>query len=141
MEELKRQTRELDAHVKELGDAVDANTLALNQVHDRQDRSERKNRALVLAAVVLLGICLVLGWVAWQQHETDQRLSIVVQDSLCPVYALVVGGYDPESRSLNPDGSYEGSPRQAYINNHQVMSAAMDKLQCQNTTLVPPRTQ
>ena len=140
MEELKRQNRELSDRVHHLAEVIDANTLALNQVHDRQDRSERKGRFLVLGAIVLLGGFLLLGWVAWQQHRTDERLSIVVQDSLCPVYALVVGGYDPDSRSLNPDGSYEGSARQKYIDNHQVMSRAYDQLGCANTSLVPPRT-
>ena len=140
MEELKRRTTELDGHVTQLSDKIEANTLALNQVHERQDRSERKGRVLAMVAVALLGGFLLLGWVAWQQHRTDERLSVVVQDSLCPVYALVVGGYDPDSRPLNPDGSFEGSPRQLYINNHLVMGQAYDRLRCQNTTLVPPRS-
>lgn len=138
MEELKRQTRELDVHVKALGDAVDANTLALNQVHDRQDRSERKNRFLVLGAIVLLGGFMLLGWVAWQQHRTSEQIGRVVQESLCPVFALVVGGYNPDSRPLNPDGSYEGSPRQVYIDNHLIMKGAYARLECRDAALVPP---
>ena len=140
MEELKRRTTQLDGHVRALGDKIEANTLALNQVNERQDRSERKGRVLAMVAVALLGGFLLLGWVAWQQHRTDEQVSRVVQGSLCPVFALVVGGYDPNSRPLNADGSYEGSPRQAYIDNHLVMSQAYDQLRCQNTTLVPPRS-
>lgn len=139
MEELKRRTDELDRHVQGLGEKIDANTLALNQVNVRQDRSERKSRFLVLAAVALLGGFLVLGWVVWQQHLVDQRVNNLVEQSLCPVYALVVGSYDPTSRPLNPDGSYEGSPRQKYVDNQGVMLDAYRALHCRGQ-LVPPRT-
>ena len=140
MEELKRRTAELDGHVRSLGDKIEANTLALNQVNDRQDRSERKGRVLAMVAVALLGGFLLLGWVAYQGYRTDRQVTSVVQGSLCPVFALVVGGYDPDSRPLNPDGSYEGSPRQAYIDNHLVMKDAYARLECRDTELVPPRS-
>lgn len=140
MEELKRQTRDLSAQVLQLGDKLDANTLALNQVHSRQDSSERRSRLLAMIAVALIGGFLLLGWVAYQGYRTDQQLGRVVQGSLCPVYALVVGGYEPDSRPLNPDGSYEGSNRQKYDVNHQVMKDAYARLECRNADLVPPRT-
>lgn len=142
MEELKRTTRALDEDVKRLHDSVDQNTLALTQVHRRQDRSERKNRWIVAGAVLLLGGFLMLGWVTLQQYETAQRLSGVVDKSLCPLYGLIVGSYNPETRALNADGTLAGSDREKYIRSYEDpnvgMFAAADALECKGNILVPP---
>jgi hypothetical protein len=142
MEELKRTTRQLDEDVRALHDSVDQNTLALNQVHRRQDRSERKNRLFAVLTMALIGGFMLLGWTSWQQHQTAQRLSSVVDKSLCPLYGLIVGSYNPETRQLNADGTFEGSDRQKYIQSYEDpnvgMFAAADALSCQGNILVPP---
>jgi hypothetical protein len=149
MEELKLKTDRLDQHVEILGSKIDQNTeglaaavLALSQMNTRQDRTERNSRWVLAGAVLLLGAFLVLGWVTWQQHQTSQRLSAVVDRSLCPLYGLIVGSYNPETRQLNTDGTFEGSDRQKYIQSYQDpnvgMFAAADALECKGNILVPP---
>lgn len=82
---------------------------------------------VALIAVVALGLAAGVAITAFRGAATDRRV-----DAICPVLALVVGGFDPSSRPA-------GSAREAYIANLTVMHQAYVDLGC-TTPLVPPRT-
>lgn len=126
------QVEQLKVEVRELNDRQD-------ETDRRQDRSDRMSMrtALVLGLVVLLAA--VVGLIVYQQIVTRSEVSSVVDREtttrvkvLCPVFALVLGGYDPSTR---PDGP----ARQQYEDNFRVMGRSYDLLACQDP-LVPRRT-
>jgi hypothetical protein len=126
-EDLASAARALKQEVADLREAVDH--LAI-----RTGRAERATFRTSLVASLLLVVVLLLGWTSYAQHETSQRLEGLIQRALCPVFALVVGGYDPATRP-------EGPARDKYVANFEVMRAGYEELACRATApLVPPRT-
>lgn len=125
-DDLATAARELKGEVAEL-------RLSVEQLDDRTKRAERATRTGMWVSGLLLVVVALLGWVAAQQYQTAVRLDGLVQRSLCPVYGLVVGGYDPTTRAAGPD-------RDKYEANFAVMRRAYDELRCSPTSLVPPRT-
>jgi hypothetical protein len=106
---------ELKAEVQELRKSV-------NQIGPRVRRVE------VLALLCVLAvIAAVLGFVFVRQADTDSRI-----DGLCPLFALIIGGADPESRP-------EGPARDQYNATIRVITQAYSQLDCLDP-LVPPRT-
>jgi hypothetical protein len=111
-EDLAVAARELKAEVAELRAEV-------SNLNTRTQRAERATfRSLVVIGVLML-IVVGGGVVGYQTTQLAQRVETITQRSLCPLYALVLGSYAPETRELNPDGSYEGSARQKYVNNFE----------------------
>jgi hypothetical protein len=133
-------TDELTARAGEVRDEVAALRLEVQQLREIATRATRVSMRAVFAIVVLLVLLGVVATNVWQQHETADRLESLTQRSLCPVYGLVVGGYDPTTRALNPDGSYAGSPRAKYDEGFDVMRAAFGELACTSTDVIPKRT-
>lgn len=126
-EDLAVAARELKGEVADLRDAVDNLVI-------RTTRAERATFRTALAAGVLLVVVALLGWTAYAQYQTSQRLEGLIQRALCPVFALVVGGYDPTTRP-------EGPARDQYVHTFEVMRAGYDELACRGSApLVPPRT-
>jgi len=113
--------------------------LAVEQLGRRQDQTEKVSTRTALLAGVLAALVLFIGFVAWQQSETaddvratQERLGTLTQQSLCPTFALLLGGYDPSTRA-------EGAARQQYIATFDRFRAAYDALGCIGP-VVPPRT-
>lgn len=111
-EDLATTARELK---KEVGDLR-------GEVSNLRVRAERLDRRSGLAGLFIVGLILAAVWLAivsYQTSQTSARVEAITQRALCPMYALVLGGYDPSTRELNPDGSYEGSARQKYVTNFE----------------------
>lgn len=87
----------------------------------------RVRRAEFLA---FLGVTLVLfglvGFGLLRQNETNHRI-----DGICPVFALVIGSADPESRPAGP-------ARELYEESIRVITQAYGQLACTDP-IVPPR--
>lgn len=84
---------------------------------------------IALVAVIALGLAGAVAVVGLRGAATDRRL-----DALCPVLALTVGSYNPDSRP-------EGPARDAYIAAMDVMRHAYQDTACADVApLVPPRT-
>lgn len=130
---------ELIAVGRELRDEVSELRLAVKHLDERTNRTERTTSWTGVAILILIGLVAALGWAIWQNHQTAQRVEELTQSSLCPVYGLVVGGYDPTTRALNPDGSYPGSGRQKYDQGFDVMRSAWAALGCSSQDVIPKR--
>lgn len=116
----------------ELKGEVGALKLAVEQLGERTGRAERASFRTMLFATVLLVVVALLGWVVWQQSQTNGRLEQLVQRSLCPVYGLAVGGYDPSTRPAGP-------ARDKYNQGFAVMRDAYAELHCSVDSLIPKR--
>lgn len=125
-------TADLVVRVGELTEQSELLTEAVRQLRPRVEKAERVSFRTAIAAAVLLCLVVVLGWVAADQKATANRLDGVVQQSLCPLYALIVGSYDPSTRPV-------GQARDKYDHAFDVMRQAYTNLGCTDA-LVPPRT-
>lgn len=141
-EDLAAAARELKAEVVELRAEV-------SNLNTRTGRAEKATfRSSVVIGVLML-IVVGVGVIAWQNYQTSQRLAAVVAEQhrqservWCPFYSLILGSYSPGTRELNPDGSYEGSDRQQYIDGFEGplgLRAQYSELPCTGG-LIPPRT-
>lgn len=122
-----------------LGEKVEGLTVEVSHLNRRQGRTERLSIRTAGVLGLLIVLALLTGVLAWQQWVTRDQVAQLVErevktrdEALCPIVALVLGGYDPSTR---PDGP----ARDAYEENFQVMRAAFGALSCKNE-LVPPRT-
>lgn len=132
MSELEDSADRLAGDVAGLSERVDKLSLSLDQLGRRTSRTERLTTRNALVAALLVAALLIVGWVAYGQQQTANRLGDVTQLSLCPVFKLVLGGYDPQSRPA-------GDARAQYEQQFSVMRDAYARLQCTGE-LVPPRT-
>lgn len=122
----------LAASADELREEVARLRLAVQQLDRRTKRAELVTSRVVAAIVVLLVLLGLVGWSVAAQVRTAERLGAVVELSLCPTFALVLGGYNPESRP-------PGEARDRYERSFSVMRDAYTQLGC-TSPLVPPRT-
>lgn len=132
MSELEDSADRLAGDVAGLSNRVDKLSLSIDQLGRRTSRTERlttRSAAVVILLVVAMG---VVAWVAVGQQRTASQLSDLTQLSLCPVFKLVLGGYDPATRPA-------GDARAQYEQQFGVMRDAYSRLQCTGE-LVPPRT-
>lgn len=136
---------ELKAKLGDLLVKVDTLTKAAEHLTPRVDEMERTGRR-ARAALWILGVFVVvlaalgaaLGKVIVDQRDTTEQLTQVVQDqdrttqqALCPVFALLLGNYNPESRP-------EGAARDAYNQQFSLFSASYQALECRNGIVPPP---
>jgi hypothetical protein len=132
-------TDDLVQQAKVLADRVGAFSVAVEQLDHRTNRSEKIVVVVVAVLVLTLLLALIVGAVLIQQRETQQDVTAAVaresktrQEGLCPLYALLLGTYKPESRP-------EGEARQLYIEQFQIMRTAYATLDCKGR-VVPPAT-
>ena len=121
----------LSARAERLAAKVEGLTMQVGQLNRRAEEADRRGVRAIYALVVLGVILLVLGTVVWQQQRTAGRLEQVVQQSICPLYGLILGSYDPATRE-------EGDKRRRYEDGFVVMRGAAAALTC-TAPLVPPR--
>lgn len=131
MEDLKRRAEALDDDVKRL-------TAAVDRLDGRMDRSDRDRRWFVTAIVVVAIIVCGVGYVAFRAEQTSRALAqtareqeTIRNDVLCPLYGLILGGYNPESRP-------EGDARRKYEDTFVIIRQSYGVLHC-TSPLVPPR--
>lgn len=114
---------DLSKRAAELADQVEGLRLAVEQLDARTTRAERASTRTATAAVILFILVALAGWNVYQQRETADRLESLTQRSLCPVFGLVLGGFNPETRPA-------GEARTQYIETFDVMRGAYDELRC-----------
>lgn len=131
MEELKAKLGDLLVKIDGLTQAAEHLTPRVDEV----ERTGRRARAalwiLAVFVVILAALGALLGKVIVDQQDTTVQLTRVVQESLCPVFALLIGGYNPESRP-------EGAARDAYNQQFAQFSASYQALTCRNGIVPPP---
>lgn len=124
-DELAARAHELRREVGELRQSVD-------QLHTRTERAEKISSRAVVGVGLMFVVMVLLGWVALAQQQTAEQLESLTQRTLCPVFSLFVGGYDPSTREAGPD-------RERYEEAFAAFRMAYAELRC-ITPLVPPRT-
>ena len=139
MEELKRRAAALDERVGRLdGDlvknteAMDRLTVAQQQLADRMDRSDRDRRWFTAAILAVVVIVVGVGLVAVRAERTAREQEQLRNEVLCPLYGLILGGYDPTTRP-------EGDARQKYEDTFVIIRQGYGVLRC-TSPLVPPRS-
>ena len=125
MEELKRQTRLLDDDVKNL-------TGKVSRLGDRLNKVDRDKRWLIAGLLLIVALVALVAFVAFRAENTARETDALRGDVLCPLYGLILGGYDPNSRP-------EGDARRKYEETFAVIRQGYGVLRCTNP-LVPPRT-
>jgi hypothetical protein len=125
---------------KMLGEKVSALALAVDQLDRRTNRSERITIAVIFGLALDLVLSVIVALVLISQSDINDRVSAAIareaqtrQEALCPVYRLVVGAYNPDSRAPGPD-------REAYIADFKIMRDAYDKLDCVGIVVPGPTT-
>ena len=132
MEELKRRAAQLDHDVRALADTTEANTAALDRVEQRLDRSDSDRRRFITALIALAMLAVFLGVEALRLERSIRDQAELRNRVLCPLYGLILGGYDPQSRA-------EGEARRKYEEAFVVIREGYMVLNCTDP-LVPPRT-
>lgn len=120
-----------------LADRVGGLSTAVEQLDRRTNRSEKIVFGVILGLILDLVLSVIVGFVLLELQAnseavaaTQEREIHTRQDSLCPLYSLILGTYNPNTRA-------EGADRQAYIDQFKVMRQAYDALDC-TSPLVPP---
>jgi hypothetical protein len=152
-EDLGDQADKLGVKVDDLGLKVDRQTKALEELAERQTRTERVSTRTAVAVAAAIAILVAAAWLGYQQVVTvgqqavlgaeqqrvnDQLAGViaeqrrVIEESFCPVFSLLIGGYDPSTRP-------EGPARDAYVRTYETFRKSYDALHCTGQ-LVPPRT-
>lgn len=112
--------------------------LSVEQLDRRTGRSERITLGVTLGLLLDLILSVAVAFILGAQYNTNDQLQFAVdreaktrEEALCPLYALLVGSYNPSSRA-------EGPARDAYIEAFKHLRTAHAALDC-TTPVVPPR--
>jgi hypothetical protein len=135
-EDLATAARELKAEVIQLKAEV-------GNLNIRTQRAEKATARTAVLIGVLMLIIIGVGVLGAQRAGVVADQKRQNERVWCPFYSLILGGYAPESRELNPDGTYEGSPRQKYVDGFDGPSgirAQYGELHC-TAPLIPPRAE
>jgi hypothetical protein len=128
MDELKRQTRQLDDDVQKL-------TQEVHRLNDRADRNDRDKRWLIVGLLLVVGLVALTAFVAVRAQQTANEQEQLRGEVLCPLYSIFLGAYDPKTRDKNPDPQ----ARQKYEDAYAKIRAGWNVMQCTDP-LVPPRS-
>jgi cell division protein ZapA (FtsZ GTPase activity inhibitor) len=135
MDELKRQTRQLDTDVQQL-------TGEVHRLNDRADRTDRDKKWVIVGLLLIVGLVALVAFVAVRAQQTsdaaqrtaDQQDELRAQ-VLCPLYSIFLGAYDPKTRDKNPDPQ----ARQKYEDAYVKIRHGWEVMGCTDP-LVPPRS-
>lgn len=117
--------------VQALTQATAKLTKTAEKLVPRVEQIERDKKLYLTFFSAVAMLVVVIAYAVFQNYLTNARLTDVVQESLCPVYGLVLGGYNPSTRP-------EGPARDEYNKTFQAMRDAYIPLECVGG-LVPPR--
>lgn len=120
VDELKRQTAKLDHDVVGL----------TREIHHLNRRNRWVTAALYAIAAALIA---VVAFVAYRAERTATEQEQLRSDVLCPLYGLILGSYDPDSRA-------PGAARDKYEQSYKVFRDGYRTLRCAPEQIVPPRT-
>lgn len=130
-ESLTRRATELAEHVGKLRIAIDS-------LARRAGRSEKVLMITVIGLVLDIFLSVAVMWAYHIQHEQSDQLAAnqaqqekIRNEAVCPMFALFLGSYSPESRPPEARKSYESAYRQ--------MRTIYTNLAC-TSPIVPPRT-
>lgn len=132
----------LAEQAKILADRVSALSTAVDKLDRRTGRSEKTVALVVFGLLLDLALSLTVGIVLFQLNAanneiraTQAREAQTRQEALCPLYGLILGSYNPNSRP-------EGEARDKYVQQFDIMRTAYAALDCTGPAgdLVPPRT-
>jgi hypothetical protein len=126
-EALQVEVAGLRQDVTRLVERTDGLRKDLTGLGDRQSRSEGHQAWFAIALVVVIAMAAAIGLTAWRVSGTDRRI-----DAVCPILALAIGGYDPNTRP-------EGPARDKYVASFDVMRQSYTDLAC-TQPLVPPKS-
>lgn len=135
MDELKRRAAQLDQDVRTLNNTTEANTEALDRIHQRLDRSDKDRRRFVTAIIAL---AMLAGFLAVEAFRLEQAIRSQDQlraEVLCPLYGIFIGSYDPESRANNADPDAKAKYEDAYAK----IRRGWQVMECRDP-IVPPRS-
>lgn len=128
----------LAEQAKVLADTVGALALAVDQLDRRTNRSERMTIAvafgLVIDLILSIAVALLIGnlfTLNGQLQTAVAREATTRQQAICPLYALLLGSYNPSSRA-------EGADRDAYNKVFITLRDGYESLDCVSP-IVPPR--
>lgn len=120
------------AQAKMLTDKVAALTLAVEQLDRRTTRNARVTAGVVFGLLLDLVLSVAVAFVLANLFATNARLETAIareaqtrEEVLCPLYGLIVGAYNPETRP-------PGAQRDEYVRNFQVIIDSYPKLNCAN---------
>jgi hypothetical protein len=123
---------------KVLADRVGGLSAAVEQLDRRTNRSERVVIVvtIVLALTIITAIALGVAFIQLRANAEDvavtqAREARTRQEALCPLYSLILGNFNPESRPEGPD-------REKYIEQFDVMRRAHRALDCAGPLVPPP---
>lgn len=132
-------TGPLTEQAKQLTDKVGSLVLAVEQLDNRTGRTERATMwvvfGLLLDLVLSIAVALVVGnqiAASADVRQAVEREAVTRQQGLCPLYALIVGNFNPNTRTEGPD-------RDRYISSFQTLNEAYHALECKIAP-VPPRS-
>lgn len=116
--ELATSAAALQRTVAELNDSI-------GSLGRRTDRSERIIALTVLGLILDVLLTFIAVWLVYGQTVVGGRI-----DAVCPLYGLVVGAYNPNSRS-------PGHDRDTYNQAYDLLRKGYAELKCTNP-IVPP---
>lgn len=123
---------------KVLADRVGALSDAVALLDIRTNRSERVVIGVIIGLALTIVLAIALGIAFIQLHSnaatlaaTQERELRTRQEALCPLYGLILGSFNPQSRP-------EGEAREKYIKQFEVMRTAYDVLDCAGPLVPPP---
>lgn len=121
-----------------LADTVGVLANAVDNLNKRTGKTERTTIFVALGLAVDLVLSVAVAVLVSSQisvagglQSAIDREALTRQDALCPLYGLLLGSYNPQSRA-------EGSARDQYNQVFEVMRGAYASLDCANP-VVPPR--
>jgi hypothetical protein len=92
-----RMTR-LTIAASKLGKEVAQNTEAIDNLMRRARLAERFITIISVSLIMDFMLTLAVGYLAFQGYSTNERVQ-----TICPLYAFVIGSYAPQSRAPGPD--------------------------------------
>jgi len=129
---------ELATQAKALADTVGVLAEAVDNLNRRTNKTERNTILVALGLAVDLVLSIAVAVLVTSQISVAGDLQSAIaretstrQNALCPLYGLLLGSYNPDSRA-------EGPARDQYNKTFQVMRDGYDSLDCANP-VVPPR--
>ena len=128
MDELKRQTRQLDTDVQQL-------TGEVHRLNDRADRTDRDKKWLIVGLLLVVGLVALVAFTAFRAQQTADAQDELRAQVLCPLYSIFLGAYDPATRDKNPDPN----ARQKYEDAYVKIRRGWEVMECTDP-LVPPRS-
>ena len=128
MEELKRQTRQLDDDVRKLTDET-------HRLNERVNRTDRDKKWLVVGLLLVIGLVALVAYGTWRAQRTADEQEQLRADVLCPLYSVFLGSYNPATRDKNPDPQ----ARQKYEDTYAQIREGYVIMRCTGP-LVPPRS-